>query len=605
MMHINNIIVFFWRLAIPYLRIVVLLVLAALISGVAPDLYAAIGNQADSGLLMVFLTIAVLGLFGFLVHYLAAGTILPSFVLAIFFGMVGQNIFYPVVHGEGTMAILVGVGATLILFAGGLEIPFKQFRKLLGPILSLSFIGFFVTAFAVSYVLQFLGVVFGIDIPVMVAVLLGAVLASTDPAAIIPALRALRFKRRASKDIVISESAITDVVGALFTVVFLTLLYDNTALPTTILEAYGYLFQRETLGFLMKEIVLGVLFGVLGYLLLEFLLNFKRRHYAENDVDAAFFMCVPLLAFVMALATGGSGYLAAFLAGLLLLLTEHLHETERFFQHIVDGFLKPTIFILLGALVDLGALLEYAPIGIAASFIFMLIIRPLAVFISLGGFALFKGKRRKKMSLKDLLFISSVRETGAIPAVLMVTIMAMVGDMVPGLLPIGMWVILMTLVIEPPLLPHIARWLGVAEPIADKGHMVVDPHDKEPVVVIASRGYSYDRRLGDVVDWASRHHVYKVVLLCCPEGRYTDDLSSAIWHKACRIVSEKNQELMKQGKKAVDFKAVIRTGFLQDNIEELISLKGDTISTLFVGRKALDYRLNQLKGLNVPLSFLD
>ena len=80
----------------------------------------------------------------------------------------------------------------------------------------------------------------------------------------------------------------------------------------------------------------------------------------------------------------------------------------------------------------------------------------------LGIYALFpKGERG--LTIKEMLFISFVRETGAIPAVLLVTAVARMTTPVPGLVEIGMWVILMTLVIAPPLTPFVARKLGVAE----------------------------------------------------------------------------------------------------------------------------------------------
>jgi hypothetical protein len=62
-----------------------------------------------------------------------------------------------------------------------------------------------------------------------------------------------------------------------------------------------------------------------------------------------------------------------------------------------------------------------------------------------------------------LLFISFVRETGAIPAVLLVTAVAGMHTPVPGLVEIGMWVILLTLILAPPLTPFVARRLGVVE----------------------------------------------------------------------------------------------------------------------------------------------
>jgi cell volume regulation protein A len=133
---------------------------------------------------------------------------------------------------------------------------------------------------------------------------------------------------------------------------------------------------------------------------------------------------------------------------------------EHFFFQVIDGVAKPVIFVLLGALVDLHSLLAYAPAGIVVALVFMFILRPAMVFVMLGAYALVPGARR--LSPRELLFISFVRETGAIPAVLLVTAVARVTAPLSGLVEIGIWVILITLVVAPPFTPFVARKLGVA-----------------------------------------------------------------------------------------------------------------------------------------------
>jgi cell volume regulation protein A len=71
--------------------------------------------------------------------------------------------------------------------------------------------------------------------------------------------------------------------------------------------------------------------------------------------------------------------------------------------------------------------------------------------------------RPRALSLRELLFISFVRETGAIPAVLLITAVAHLMIPANGLVEIGMWVILLTLVIAPPFTPYVARKLGIAD----------------------------------------------------------------------------------------------------------------------------------------------
>ena len=401
---------------------------------------------------------ALFALCGFASFYATRGTPLPSFVVAIALGIAGHNLFAPIVADATALTALVTASAAIILFSGGLEMPFRAFVRLLAKVVLLAFPGVLITGFALSFVLDGLGGALGIVLVPAVVILLGAILASTDPAAIIPVLQNVRFKRRAIKDIVVAESALSDVVGALLTTVFLKL----SLVAMTITAAYQALVTPQTLGFLTDQIVYGILFGLAGWAMLWILSEIKRRHAVRYGADQVFFLATPVIAFTGAVAFGGSGFLAAFVAGLLLRAKEHMAEIERFFQQMIDGVAKPVIFLLVGALVDVHALIEYAPLGIAAGLIFMFVLRPAMVFIMLGAYGLFP-KSARGLSLNELLFISFVRETGAIPAVLLVTAVARMTTPVEGLVEIGMWVILLTLVIAPPLTPYVARRLGVAE----------------------------------------------------------------------------------------------------------------------------------------------
>lgn len=416
-------------------------------------------ESTEPHLLAVFFSIALVTALSFISFYLSRGLPLPSFVIALLVGIAARPLLEPVVENHVALAATVSLGATLILFQGGLETSFGEFRKLFLKIFLLAFPGVIVTALALSYAIVGAGSMFDIAIPVTIAVLLGAVLASTDPAAIIPLLQGLTFKNPATKDIVVSESALNDVVGALLTLALSGFALAAGGMFPSVLAGFGALLSTESARLLLVQLCFGLLAGAAGYLLLRFLDRHKRDHGFEHGADAAFFIFVPIIAFTAALEFGGSGYLAAFIAGLVFNLAPHLKGTEHFFNHVIDGFAKPAIFLLLGALVDLQALWHYAPVGIAAAVVFIFVIRPAMVFLMLGVFALF-GKNR--MTVRELVFISWVRETGAIPAVLLVTLAGLALPGIEALVPIGMWVILATLIVQPPLTPWLARRLGVA-----------------------------------------------------------------------------------------------------------------------------------------------
>lgn len=570
-----------------------------LLARLSSTLFDFFHKSPDSHLLIAFFSISLLFILSFVVSHTSKRSIFPSFVVAIFFGIVAKPLLLPIVESKEMLSILVGIGATLILFGGGLETPFVSFKKLILKIASLSFIGLGLTAFLFSSSLGPIGSIFGTDVPIVVAVLLGAVLASTDPAAIIPVLRQLRFKRNETKDIIVSESAVTDVTGTLLTLAFLGILAAGGTL-SSVNESYAHIFSREVGHVLIEEILFGIVFGVIGYGLLIFLTRFTKQNEEEAEADAAFFLFVPIMIFTFAVTLGGSGYLAAFVAGLLFVIGKHLHHTEQFFNHTIEGFMKPTIFVLLGALVDVGSLIDYAGVGIISALVFMFIIRPFSVVISLAPFYFFK---QQKIGLREIVFISFVRETGAIPAVLLVTVVSLGIPGLDGLIQIGMWVILATLIIEPPLTPLVAKALRVADVIEEDRPLDLEKGG-EPFVVVGSRGRSFLRRLPKVVDWASTHGIHRVVVLHCLEDKYSDELEEEIGGKAQLVFDELEEKRREAGLNPIVFEYVSRKGFLQENIKEL-SREQSSVTALFVGKRVLDFRLEQIKELQMPIYFLD
>jgi NhaP-type Na+/H+ or K+/H+ antiporter len=442
----------------PYAWLVIAIAaLAAVSYGAGDHILQKLAASEDAETVATLASLALFGFCSFVSFYATWNTPLPSFVVAIALGMAGHRFFEPIVSNHGLLASLVTGSAAIILFGGGLEMPLRSFLRLIIKIVLLAIPGVLITGFALSWVIGTASGAMGFGVAAAVAVLLGAILASTDPAAIIPVLEKVRFKRRDTKDIVIAESALNDVVGTLLTSTFLKLPLAGIGL----VAAYESLASPVTYGFLASQTAYGFLFGLAGFALLWLLNHLKRGHDSHFGADQIYFVLVPLLAFVGAVVFGGSGFLAAFVAGLLFHAEEHMKAIESFFFNIIDGVAKPVIFVLVGAMVDLHSLLAYAPLGILVALVFMFVIRPIVVFLMLGIFGVVPGSQG--LSLKELLFISFVRETGAIPAVLLVTAVSKATVPVNGLVEIGMWVILMTLVIAPPLTPLVAKRLGVAE----------------------------------------------------------------------------------------------------------------------------------------------
>jgi len=320
--------------------------------------FVASHNSENLPLILSFFEVGLIFLLGFYSFYLAKNIHIPSFVIAIFLGIAAKPFLETVLVAQNgnILNVLVAIGATLILFGGGLETPFENFKKLFPKIALLSFPGLLLTAILLAYVTVGTGSIMHISITVGTGVLIGAILASTDPAAIVPVLKLLRFKNKDTKDIVVSESALTDVTGTLLTLAFLsivTMAVKEGITLDNIPDYYAKIVSKETMTMLGKELVFGIIFGVFGYYLLNGLVKFKHHQDTEFEVDSAFFLFVPLMIFALALTFHGSGYLAAFIVGLLFTVHHKIRNSEHFFNQLVEGYMKPMIFILLGALIDI------------------------------------------------------------------------------------------------------------------------------------------------------------------------------------------------------------------------------------------------------------
>ncbi len=592
-----------YRFAFNYLLIAGLLFFSWLVSLGTPVLitetFPHLAEQAT--ILLVFFEAVMVLIFGFLAYELAKPTVIPSFVLAVFIGMLERAPLSALVGDSRVLSVLTTLGAALILFGGGLETPFTRFKKLIGPILSLAFIATIATAILFSISLSTVDPWFGLGLPMGAVILLGSALASTDPAAIIPSLKSLAFKNPRARDLAVSESAINDVVGAVLTTVFLGLVLGTGHSPgesganVTLAGMYGSLLSAHTGIEILKELIVGCVVGALGFGVLHFWSKWKARTGLSSDADSALFLAVPLACYVLAVTLGGSGFLAVFVAGLLFNLEEHIQHVEHYFNHTIEGFMKPLIFMLLGAAVDPTSLLSVAGPGIALGLLFMFVIRPIAVFLSLSPFTI----STKGLSCRELLFLSFVRETGVIPAVLL---MGLRVSGLPGAdtaVALGLWVILLTLIVQPPFTPLVAKFLGIA---TDMPPFPVNTHQRGPTAVLCSRGWSFLDRLRSVTDWAVGHGVKSVTLLHCPESRYSERFKEDVETQANALFGAINAALESEGKKPLDFTLVIRPGFLQDNIESFLS--GHETSIVFVGSKMLDYRLEDVKRLRVPFIFI-
>ena len=331
-------------------------------------------------------------------------------------------------------------GACYILFDGGASLRVAVLRNVWITIVVLATVGVLVTAAITA-----LAAYWFLGIPSIAALLLGCAIASTDPATLVPVFRQVHVRDRVAQT-VMAESALNDATGAIATFAVL-----GVAMGTGGFSLAGSLLDlARQAGF---AIALGAILGYLAALLIAHQrLGFLREHAPVVSLMAV------IGAYLGAEGLQASGFMAVFVFGAVLGNKDALgfpmraREQER-----LDDFVATTsfiarmfIFILLGAQVEFGLVMRYLAPGIAVVAIFMLVARPVTVFLCAAP------DRRARWSVAEMAFMSWARETGVIPGALAGLLLGMNAPEAPVIASVTFIAILATILIQAPT----TRWLA-------------------------------------------------------------------------------------------------------------------------------------------------
>jgi potassium/hydrogen antiporter len=343
--------------------------------------------------------------------------------------------------------IILLFGASYILFDGGASIRFAVLKRVWITIVVLATAGVVVTGAITS-----LAAYMVLGVPPIVAMLLGATIASTDPATLVPIFRQVRIRDRVTQT-VISESAFNDAIGAIITFGILAAAMGTSEFSLT-----------ESLLGLLKQAVIGIVAGVgLGYLA-ALLIAHERWSFLEEYAPVVTLMAV-IGAYFAADGLQASGFMAVFVFGMMLGNKESFgFKMERGETQKLDDFIATTafimrlfIFILLGSQVDFALMGQYAVGGVIVVTVFMLVARPVTVFVCAWP------DRRARWSFNELLFMCWTRETGVIPAALAGLLLGMKAPGAQLIASVTFIAILMTILIQATTTKWLGRRLGLLE----------------------------------------------------------------------------------------------------------------------------------------------
>jgi cell volume regulation protein A len=290
-------------------------------------------------------------------------------------------------------AFRIGVLAlALILFDGGLNTPLNAVRRAVGPAGVLATIGVAGTATLMAVGAHYLGLGWP------EALLLGAVVSSTDAAAVFAVLRGsgLQLKRRVSVTLEV-ESGINDPVAVILT----TVLTQNLLMPGS---AAGWRIPVEIVVQIAVGGAIGAAVAIGGRQLLS------RLALSAGGLYPVMTLALGLVAFGLATLAHGSGFLAVYLAGLLLGNGPLPYRTGLLRVHDALAWLSQVgMFLILGLLVFPSRLLSVAAVGLAIAVLLGFMVRPLVVWLCLLPF---------RYPRREVLYIGWVGLRGAVPIVL-------------------------------------------------------------------------------------------------------------------------------------------------------------------------------------------
>jgi cell volume regulation protein A len=349
-------------------------------------------------------TLAILLAAGVASEVVAGVLRLPRMVVLLGAGiLVGPEVLDAVelpLESLGVQLILT-LGVSFILFHGGLGLSFAVLRPVAVGLGLLAVPGVVLTAVVTGVVAAL-----AFDVPLEVGLLVGAVVAPTDPAILIPLFERVRVRTKVVQTIV-AESALNDVTGTVLAL----------ALAGFVVEDGGSLVSP--LGEFVADLALSTAIGALLGAALAVAISTRRLGLWQESPVIAVLLVVAGGYFTVESA-GGSGYLGAFLAGLIVSNMDALglgmhseREAElRFFASAVADVMVVFVFIALGANIPFDTIADEALPALATVAALILLARPLTVLGCLLP------DRRGRWQPQELAFLSWTRETGVVPAAL-------------------------------------------------------------------------------------------------------------------------------------------------------------------------------------------
>lgn len=346
------------------------------------------------------------------------------------------------------------VSLIFIMFYGGFGTNWKQAKPVAGKAVLLSTVGVILTAVTTGAFCHFI-----LKMDFWESMLIGSVISSTDAASVFSILRSRRLNLKNNTASMLEvESGSNDPCSYMLTVIILTIMS-------------GELSGFSLVVMIFSQITFGILVGVVVALAAAFIL--KKVNFATDGFDTIFVFSMALVSYAGASMINGNGYLAAYIAGIILGNTplHHKKSLVHFFDGIT-GLMQMLIFFLLGLLAYPSQLPKILPIALAIAVFLTFVARPVSVFTILMPF---------RCPVKQQLLVSWAGLRGA--ASIVFAIMATVSPAYTknDLFHIVIFIVLFSISIQGTLLGLVAKKLDMIDENGNVMKTFSDYSDEMPV----------------------------------------------------------------------------------------------------------------------------
>lgn len=334
----------------------------------------------------------------------------------------------------GTVALI------FILFSGGLDTRWNEVKPILWKGVILSTLGVILTAIIVGYAAYFM-----LGFSPLEAMLLAAIISSTDAAAVFSILRSRHISLKGElRPLLELESGSNDPMAIFLTTSLIILIQSPTTSPTALVPMFA------------QQMALGAVFGYLLGRASASIINRIRLDY--QGLYPILTISLVLITYGMTTVLEGNGFLAVYLAGITLGNHSFIHKRSlRHYHDSLAWLMQIAMFLTLGLLVFPSQLIPVAGISLIVSFVLMFIARPIGVLVCLLPF--------RKMSLAGKVMISWVGLRGSVPIILAtfpLTAGIVMADMIFNTV---FFVVLTSVLVQGSTIPFVARRLGVEMPL--------------------------------------------------------------------------------------------------------------------------------------------